>query len=1057
MSYSFRIGALDHMHMNLAAVDTWSTSGLCFASVFTYSQVAKDINKILKRKTDVAVAYSVYSLRPEDYETIVTKVPDSDFSHVIIYRKSKLHDDEENDIHRMESCVFLEVNSDRISRYPFFRESISGKDCKDKDIIDSITFPEDLIDTVYGKLYKNTPTPILRDWVPYIIRKAAKNYHFFPMKFYRDNDNVDKKNKESNSNTNSKVMIGYVFNVKIKDLTSWISNGLKDGSIVIDKNASREASEPMKAIEGLDGYLNTYSEVLANRIQNSFTPRFTPGVDEYSQTLKDFIDYAHYSRKIDLYPAQKDVIQSVANCWDHQRSAFVIGECGSGKTAIGIGSIVTHNQDKKKMLNLIMCPGHLVSKWKYEIKSLSPLSDVYIIDSFSTLLNLMPTLKKKKRYHNIWLVMSKETAKLGYEERPAAIWKRTKKGFCFVCPECGKPLYTLKWEGRGRSRRAYPIFFNERSFQTKNANNQTCMNKVKRWNEAKGIYEDKICNAKLWEPSVKIADDCNNAAESWVKLGKEGWIMRKHMDSLRSQLEGYHPKKEDRELLKALEQAYTEGEPPQRYLRKYPLSKYIRRYLKNKIDYTVFDEIHELKAGDSAQGEAFGDLACASKRVLGLTGTLLNGYAAGIFYILYRTFAGMMKKDGFDYNDESNFTKKYGVVKKTSRFKMQGSIQTKRAGATKTKALPGVSPLVFTQFLLDNAAFISQEDISDGLPGYKEIPVAIKMDDELRGAYKVLEDNIRSNMSAGEGNDNMKIMGQMVQMLSIYPDQPYGQPPLIHPDTGAVLVTPEELSHNTRNKETKFLEIVKDKITAGEKVLVYYHWTNRTDLATRLPKLLKDNGIKSAVLKSSIKASERESWIQDQVQNKHIQVLFCNPKLVETGLDLLDFTTIVFYQMGYNLYTMRQASRRSWRLSQDKDVEVYFLYYQETIQENALSLMATKLQASMAIEGKFSEEGLNALSNNEDIFTQIASSVTEGIRDAVDVQVFQKLSKKSKDKTNKDDISSEENTIRTLLNYSIFNTKLKSKRIKTVPVDNNIKTILNSPAQLANVDIALSH
>lgn len=94
--------------------------------------------------------------------------------------------------------------------------------------------------------------------------------------------------------------------------------------------------------------------------------------------------------------------------------------------------------------------------------------------------------------------------------------------------------------------------------------------------------------------------------------------------------------------------------------------------------------------------------------------------------------------------------------------------------------------------------------------------------------------------------------------------------------------------------------------------------------------------------------------------------------------------------MGYNLYTMRQASRRSWRLSQTKDVEVYFLYYKKTIQEQALSLMATKLQASMAIEGKFSEEGLNALSNNEDIFSQIASSVAEGIKDTVDINVFKR-------------------------------------------------------------------
>ena len=50
--------------------------------------------------------------------------------------------------------------------------------------------------------------------------------------------------------------------------------------------------------------------------------------------------------------------------------------------------------------------------------------------------------------------------------------------------------------------------------------------------------------------------------------------------------------------------------------------------------------------------------------------------------------------------------------------------------------------------------------------------------------------------------------------------------------------------------------------------------------------------------------------------------------------------------------------------------------------------MATKLQASMALEGKFSEEGLRAMSNNEDVLTQIANSVVEGIKDTVDENVF---------------------------------------------------------------------
>ena len=74
------------------------------------------------------------------------------------------------------------------------------------------------------------------------------------------------------------------------------------------------------------------------------------------------------------------------------------------------------------------------------------------------------------------------------------------------------------------------------------------------------------------------------------------------------------------------------------------------------------------------------------------------------------------------------------------------------------------------------------------------------------------------------------------------------------------------------------------------------------------------------------------------------------------------------------------------------------MYYKDTIQAQALSLMATKLQASMAIEGKFSEEGLRAMSNNEDLLTQIANSVVEGIKDTVQVQSFVSTEKKERER-----------------------------------------------------------
>lgn len=378
----------------------------------------------------------------------------------------------------------------------------------------------------------------------------------------------------------------------------------------------------------------------------------------------------------------------------------------------------------------------------------------------------------------------------------------------------------------------------------------------------------------------------------------------------------------------------------------------------------------------------------AANKVIGLTGTLLNGYADGLFYILYRTMPETMKEEGFEYSDESSFQRTYGVVKRTSEHEKRTN--GRRGDKVKTgseKRLPGVSPLVFTKFLLENAVFVSINDMAEGLPEYNEYPLPVEMDEELNAGYKDLEENLRSICSWG-GGGGMKTMGSLLQALSTYPDMPYDCAPILHPDTAELLYQPRELEKGLRNKERALIDLIKNKKALGEKVLVYYEWTNKTDVAEKLLEALTEEGIKAVDLTSKVKAKNREKWVEEQLEKHDIDVLMCNPNLVKTGLDLLDFTTIVFYQMGYNIFTMRQASRRSWRLSQTKDIEVYFMFYKNTIQEQAISLMASKLQASMALEGKFSEEGLRAMADNEDLLSQIASSVVEGIKHTVEAEVF---------------------------------------------------------------------
>jgi len=46
-----------------------------------------------------------------------------------------------------------------------------------------------------------------------------------------------------------------------------------------------------------------------------------------------------------------------------------------------------------------------------------------------------------------------------------------------------------------------------------------------------------------------------------------------------------------------------------------------------------------------------------------------------------------------------------------------------------------------------------------------------------------------------------------------------------------------------------------------------------------------------------------------------------------------------------------QASRRSWRIGQEEDVQVYFFNYDETLQYDAMHLIAAKMAAAVRLNG----------------------------------------------------------------------------------------------------------
>jgi hypothetical protein len=413
---------------------------------------------------------------------------------------------------------------------------------------------------------------------------------------------------------------------------------------------------------------------------------------------------------------------------------------------------------------------------------------------------------------------------------------------------------------------------------------------------------------------------------------------------------------------------------------------FIGRYMPNWFDYAICDEAHQL-ANDTAQGNGLGTLAACADRTVILTGTLLGGYASDVYNLLFRLEAGKMVGHGYEWGETGlrSFAETYGVLERITTIEPADNSCSKARTTKQIKRRPGASPLLFSEFLMSLAAFVSLEDISTELPPYTEEVIGVPMDAPLQSAYKRLEEDIKDAIQQHHMNHSVVSVG--LNALLLYPDHPWNIGDLYgyeyDPETQRrerfLIAQPEDLGQEfVYAKERRLIEIVKAELQTGRRCChVYAVYTRKRDVTRRLESILAREGIRVAVLTSDVPPEKREGWFTQRLR-EGVQVTISHPKIIETGMDLLSHPSLIFFESGYSLHTLRQASRRSWRIGQRQPVRVFYLHYEETMQSSCLRLMGRKLLVSLAMEGKFSREGLQSLDEGDDMLTAMARElVTE--------------------------------------------------------------------------------
>ena len=681
-------------------------------------------------------------------------------------------------------------------------------------------------------------------------------------------------------------------------------------------------------------YLRAHATELGARILETY-----PAL----QSTKDPVSPAIATLLRKALPAQALAITGTAKYLRRAKSARIVAECGAGKTFMALGIIHVLSAGRPST-SIVMCPSHITHKWTREILLTIPRARTFLIED-------MRNGGDPKKPHGICEVkMSK--GRIVYEGRRFTLPELRGMG----CKEWARrypgPSFFITGKDKGKLG-----YFWEHAFL-----------RAKSGPHCGGVVNPDSGMAILDSEMKKLT-----SLDFADKL--------KVSESLACERGG-------RTRFSALWQADRT-----RIQRMAPI-EYIGRYMSGWFDFAVADELHQL-AGDTAQGNSLGVLGRSARRLIALTGTLMGGYADDLFNIFYRMEPSTMVRDGFAYGGQGrrDFQEQYGVLETVEKVK-----ETDNACSRATKKTiqvlrkPGASPLLFGKFLMNTTAFLSLEDISDNLPRYDESVVSVEMDEALKGAYEELEEDIREAIRAHRGNKSL--MSILLNTLLLYPDHPYDFKQIwaraLDPSTKEFvkfLVTePQNLSQKKLYaKERALIADIKEELRQGRRCQVYATYTGEKDVTLRLESVLRQEGMRVAVLRSSVPTDKREDWYEKQLK-AGVEVVVCHPKLVETGLDLLAFPTLYFYETGYSLHTLRQASRRSWRIGQRFPVRVKFVTYAGTMQETCLRLMGKKMLVALMMEGKFSGEGLQSLDTDEDLMSAMARELVQkaGVGESAD-------------------------------------------------------------------------
>ena len=320
-----------------------------------------------------------------------------------------------------------------------------------------------------------------------------------------------------------------------------------------------------------------------------------------------------------------------------------------------------------------------------------------------------------------------------------------------------------------------------------------------------------------------------------------------------------------------------------------------------KFRFVIADEAQYLKNNNTQNAKAIKKIKSDTR--FALTGTPIENSLAELWSIFDFVMPGYL----FSY-------KKFKNTYETSIVKENNEEMTK-----KLKML--IEPFVLRR---------TKKEVLTELPEKTITVLENVMDEEQKDIYlsylmkakQELQEEITDN---GYENSQIKILAALTRLRQI----------CCHPSLFI-----ENYKGNSSKLE-QCIEIIKDGINAGHKILLFSSYTSMFEI---IEKELKKQDIKYFKLTGSTKVDERVELVDEFNQNKEVKVFLISLKAGGTGLNLIGADMVIHYDPWWNISAENQATDRAYRIGQKNNVQVYKLITKDSIEEKIYELQQKKAE-----------------------------------------------------------------------------------------------------------------